>query len=183
MAAPSAPSAAMTLANSALRAAIKPSRGLGGGVLPSGMRPGLAQLRRGGYAACRTGAGRGCWPRKESAMGRAWAVVAMVLALAAGPASAQQQPQRDPFNGQFGVMELAQPPAEAARQAQLLADALRNLQPQRPGQQDVYLITAALWGDPVFAREATQAEAILRPHFGAEGRSIVLAAGGPGPRT
>ena len=115
---------------------------------------------------------------------RAWALIAILWAAAVGPAGAQQQqPQRDPFNGQFGVMELALPPADAAAQAQLMADALRNLQPQRPGQQDVYMITAALWGDPVFEREATQAEAIMRPHFGAEGRSIVLAAGGMGPRT
>ena len=104
---------------------------------------------------------------------RAWALIVALWTLAAGPAAAQQQPQRDPFNGQFGVMELAASPAEAARQATMLADALRALQPQRPGQQDVYMITAALWGDPVFEREATQAEAIMRPHFGAEGRSIV----------
>lgn len=92
------------------------------------------------------------------------------------PASAQQQP-RDPFNGQFGIVALARPPAEAARLAQLMGEALDNLQPQRPGQLDVYMITASLWGDPVFEREATQAEAILREHLGAEGRSIVLSAG------
>ncbi len=115
---------------------------------------------------------------------RAWALIAILWTFAAGPSAAQQQqPQRDPFNGQFGVMELAASPADAARQATMLADALRALQPQRRGQQDVYMITAALWGDPVFEREATQAEAIMRPHFAAEGRSILLAAGGAGPRT
>lgn len=115
---------------------------------------------------------------------RSWALIAALWACVAGPAAAQQQPQqRDPFGGQFGSMELALSPAEAARQAQLMADALRNLQPQRPGQQDVYMITAALWGDPVFEREATQAEAIMRPHFGAEGRSIVLTEGAGGTRT
>ena len=116
-------------------------------------------------------------------MGRAWLLIAVLWATAAGAAPAGAQQQRDPFNGQFGVMELAPPPADAAAQVQLMADALRALEPQRPGRQDVYMITAALWGDPVFAREATQAEAILRPHLGAEGRSIVLAAGGPGPRS
>lgn len=116
-------------------------------------------------------------------MVRAWVFVVAMWAVFAGQAYAQpQQPQRDPFNGQFGVIELAPPPAEAARQAQMLAEALRALQPQRPGQQDVYMITAALWGDPVFEREATQAEAIMRPHFGADGRSILLSAGGPGAR-
>jgi hypothetical protein len=116
---------------------------------------------------------------KETTM-RVWGLIAAFWVIAAGPAAAQQQ--RDPFNGQFGVMELALSPADAAAQAQLMADSLRNLAPQRPGQQDVYMITAALWGDPVFEREATEAEAILRPHLGAEGRSIVLAAGALGPR-
>ncbi|MBY0565618.1 MAG: C13 family peptidase [Hyphomonadaceae bacterium] len=108
-------------------------------------------------------------------MGR-WLIALLVWGVAAAGAQAQQQ--RDPFNGQFGALELALPPGEAARQARLMGDALAALAPQRPGQLDVYMITAALWGDPVFEREATQAEAILRPHLGAEGRSIVLSAGG-----
>lgn len=116
-------------------------------------------------------------------MKRVGVLIAAAWALCAGPAVAQQQ-QRDPFNGQFGAMELALPPAEAARQAKLIADALNGLQPQRPGQLDVYMITASLWGDPVFEREATQAEALMRPHFAAEGRSIILSAGaGMAPRT
>jgi len=113
-------------------------------------------------------------------MGRFWLLIAALLF--AAPASAQPQQQRDPFNGQFGVLELVRPPAEAARLAKNMGDALAALQPQRPGQQDVYMITASLWGDPVFEREATQAEAILRPHLGAEGRSIILSAGGQAER-
>jgi hypothetical protein len=112
----------------------------------------------------------------EKGMVRAWLAAICAWALLAGPALAQQQ--RDPFNGQFGAFELAMAPAEAARQAQLLGDALRDLQPQRPGRQDVYLIAASLWGDPVFEREATQAEALLRPRLGAQGRSVILSAGG-----
>lgn len=115
-------------------------------------------------------------------MVRGWMVIAALWAIVAGPATAQQE-QTDPFNGQFGVWELAPLPYEAAQRAKLMADALDNLEPQRRRRQDVYLITAALWGDPVFEREATQAEAILREHFHAEGRSILLTAGGPGPRS
>lgn len=100
--------------------------------------------------------------------------------LSATPASAQQQ--RDPFNGQFGALELAPSPADAARLAKLMGDALEGLQPQRPGVQDVYILSVSFWGDPVFEREATQAEEILRGHLGAEGRSIVLSAGGQGQR-
>jgi hypothetical protein len=117
-------------------------------------------------------------------MRRAWIAIAAAWALVGGPASAQQQ-QRDPFNGQFGVFEVASRPAEAARLAKLMGDALDGIAAQRPGQLDVYMITASLWGDPVFENEATQAEAILRAHFGAESeRSIVLSAGrGQGERT
>jgi hypothetical protein len=109
--------------------------------------------------------------------------LAALLVAATGPASAQQQSaQRDPFNGQFGVMEIAATPQEAARQARAMGEALAALQPQRPGQVDTYLVVAGLWGDPVFEREAKQAEEILRAHFGAQGRSILLSAGGDGPR-
>lgn len=122
-------------------------------------------------------------------MGRAWVAFALACAMAAaGPAGAQQaQPQqpRDPFNGQFGSFAIAPPPSEAAHLAKLMGDSLAALQPQRPGQQDVYLIVASLWGEPVFQREASEAEAILRQHLSADGRSILMSAGtGPGlPRT
>lgn len=114
-------------------------------------------------------------------MSRVWALIATAWMLAVAPASAQPQ-QRDPFNGQFGVIGLTAPPAEAARLAGLMGDALEGLAPQRPGELDVYLITASLWGDPVFEREATQVEEILAPHLGAQGRSILLSAGGQGER-
>ena len=117
-------------------------------------------------------------------MRRAWVGVAIGLGAASpGRPVAQQQASRAiPFNGQFGALEIASQPREAARLAKLMGDALDGLAPQRPGQLDVYLITASLWGDPVFEREATQAEAILREHFDADGRSIILSAGGQGER-
>lgn len=116
-------------------------------------------------------------------MRRFWLGLAVLGLALIAPASAQQQSaQRDPFNGQFGALEITHSPAEAARLAENMGQALNALQPQRPGQQDVYLIAASLWSDPVFQREATQAEAILRPHLGAEGRSIILSAGGDGER-
>jgi hypothetical protein len=108
-------------------------------------------------------------------MKQAWALATLAFLALAGPSAAQ--PLADPFNGQFGAMELPLPPAEAARQAQLFGDALANLAPQRPGQLDVYVLSAGLWSDPVFEREASQAEAILREHLGAQGRTILLSAG------
>jgi len=115
-------------------------------------------------------------------MTRICLLVAAVFALAL-PASAQQQPQQDPLRGQLGSIAIAPPPAEAAHLAKMMGDSLAALQPQRPGQQDVYLLVASLWSDPVFEREATQAEAILRQHLHADGRSILLSAGGQGERT
>lgn len=123
-----------------------------------------------------------------------WAVLAGVLfALTAAPAQGQapqaQAPQaqaqsQDPLMGRFGALQLAPPSPQAAHMARLMGQALNNLQPQRPGREDVYLIVAALWGEPVFEREATQAEQILREHFRADGRSILLTAGtGFGERT
>ncbi|MFT3728216.1 MAG: C13 family peptidase [Terricaulis sp.] len=112
-------------------------------------------------------------------------VIAGLLAAAmfalAPAAHAQQgveapQPQ-DPFGGRFGTWQIAQQPQQAAALAQMMGTALSNLQPQRPGHQDVYIITASLWDDPVFQNEATQAERILRQHLGADGRSILLSAG------
>ncbi|MBS0384421.1 MAG: hypothetical protein JSS00_03630, partial [Proteobacteria bacterium] len=115
---------------------------------------------------------------------RWWGLVAFALLALGVPASAQQQQtQQDPFNGQFGALQIAPPAPEAARLSRMMGDALANLQPQRPGHQDVYLLVAALWGQPVFEREATQAEQILRARLHAEGRSILLTAGGEGART
>jgi hypothetical protein len=119
------------------------------------------------------------WMRNAGA-----ALALAVLASVSGSAAAQQGGQTpDPVNGRFGVVELAPAPAEAARQAMALGRALTDLAPQRPGQQDVYLIAASLWSDPVFEREATQAADILRTHFATEERTIVLSAGGQAERT
>lgn len=101
------------------------------------------------------------------------------LAAAQGPAAPQ-----DPFRNQVGALSLAFSPPEALRQHQLLTAALDGLRPQRPGVQDVYVVAAGLWGDPVFEREASRtAEALMRG-LGAQGRTLVLTAGaGAAPRT
>ncbi|HEX8901443.1 C13 family peptidase [Vitreimonas sp.] len=115
-------------------------------------------------------------------MARFWMLIALLWAAFAAPVAAQQQ--RDPFNGQFGSFEIAAPPGEAARLAKLMGDSLDGLAPQRPGQLDVYMISAGFWSDAVFERETTQAAEILGAHFGdaVQGRSIVLSAGGQGVR-
>lgn len=105
-------------------------------------------------------------------------LAAAALGLALLQASAIAQPARqDPLGGQFGVIELAPAPRIAARQQQLFTDALAALAPQRPGEQDTYLLVAAFWSDPVFENEARQGADILRRRLGAEGRTIVLTEG------
>jgi len=106
---------------------------------------------------------------------------ALALIWAGIAPAAAQQTQRDPFNGQFGAMEIAPAPREAARQADLFSAAIAGLAPQRPGQVDVYVLAASFWGDPVFESEASQAAGILRDRLGAQGRTLVLSAGTGAP--
>lgn len=55
------------------------------------------------------------------------------------------------------------------------APASADLQAQRPGVVDAYVVVAALDTDPVFNREAREAGRVLARRFDAEGRTIVLA--------
>jgi hypothetical protein len=107
---------------------------------------------------------------------RAMAALALALALTGPLALAQQRgaQQRDPFAGKFGVWEVGLRPQEALRQAELLNGALGGLEAQRPGVADVYIVSIALWADPVFEREASQ---IMADHFAAQRRMIVLTQG------
>jgi hypothetical protein len=109
-----------------------------------------------------------------------WKRIALAAAMSLGaqiqPAQAQQ-PQQDPFGGQFGAMEIALPPGEAADSAEKMGAALAGLAPQRKGVLDTYVLVASLWNDPVFENEAKEAGAILARHFDAEGRTIILSAG------
>jgi hypothetical protein len=106
--------------------------------------------------------------------------VAVVAAVFASAAHAQG-PQRDPLNGQFGAMEIAMSPAEAADDAMRMGEALAKLPAQRPGVVDTYVLTASLWDEPVFENEAKEAAAILARRYDAAERTITLSAGrGPG---
>lgn len=115
--------------------------------------------------------------------------LALSLALTAGligglAASATAQQQRDPFGGQFGALEVAMDPAEAADQVDKMAAALSSLQPQRKGVVDTYVLSVSFWNDPVFENEAKEAAGILARRFDADGRTIILSAGrGGGART
>jgi len=100
----------------------------------------------------------------------------------AAMASSEALAQRDPLGGQFGAVEIALSPAEAAKDVELMGDALAKLAPQRPGIVDTYIITASFWNDPVFENEASQAAAVLARRYDASDRTVILSAG-RGPRT
>lgn len=111
-----------------------------------------------------------------------WKVLALCAALGAATAGASaQQPQGDPMRGAFGVLETAMTPAEAVENLSRMHEALKDLQPQRPGVVDTYVVSASWWNDPVFESEAREAAAVLARRFDAEDRTVVLSAGrGPG---
>ncbi len=89
--------------------------------------------------------------------------------------SAAAQPQDFPqIKVDWGAV-LA-PPAQQLADHRRINAALRSLKPQRKGVVDAYVIVVALDADPVFNREAREAGRVLARRFGADGRTIVLAA-------
>jgi hypothetical protein len=107
---------------------------------------------------------------------------ALLVTVGLAPGAALAQQQRDPLAGQFGVMEVAMSPADAARDVELIGSALANLPPQRPGVVDTYVLSASFWNDPVFEREASEAAGILGRRYDATERTVILSAG-RGPTT
>jgi len=60
-------------------------------------------------------------------------------------------------------------------QKRRLDEALAAIKPQRSGVIDAYVVAVALDSDPVFAREAREAGAVLARRYDAAGRTLVLA--------
>ena len=97
------------------------------------------------------------WTRKH---GAGLAAVWVVACGAAMAPVAMAQPGADPLRGGFGAVELALSPAEASEDITKMSDALAKLPPQRPGIVDTYILSASLWNDPVFEREASVGEEV-----------------------
>lgn len=109
--------------------------------------------------------------------------VALAFAGALAGAAQAQQGFRMPATAPgatvgFAGAESAWTPKVAARQLKLFSQAVDALAPQRPGVRDVYILSAGLWGDPVFEREAVAAAKILEARYGAQGRTLILSNGG-----
>ncbi len=65
---------------------------------------------------------------------------------------------------------------ELLAERRALDAALGALAPQRAGTVDAYVVAIALDSDPVFGREAREAGRVLARRYGAEGRTVTLAA-------
>ena len=88
-----------------------------------------------------------------------------------------------PAQAQFRQSARTQPvdPAQELRQFRLLEQSFAQLQPQRRGVVDSYVLSVALWDEHVFQHEAEGAAEVLTQRFNATGRAIVLTNGvGPG---
>jgi len=72
-------------------------------------------------------------------------------------------------------LQRGMPARELLQQRRQLDQALANLEPQRPGFVDAYVVTIALDSDPVFAREAREAARVLARRYDAAGRTLALA--------
>jgi hypothetical protein len=92
-------------------------------------------------------------------MRRIW-MMAAALALCAGPVSAQ-------------IALPAPAPATAPADAGLLMS-LDAIAARTPGQANVYVLAAGLWGDPVFDNESRQAAEILARRYSAQGKTVLM---------
>ncbi len=121
-------------------------------------------------------------------------VLAGVLALAASSAPAQdsgyQAPRHGPPSPFFQMLDQADairyadagiqiehdhPIGWALAEHRRLDKALAELQPQKKGVVDAYVVAVALDSDPNFGKEAREAARVLSRRYGAVGHTIVLA--------
>jgi hypothetical protein len=108
---------------------------------------------------------------------RRLAIFLVAAALACGAtASAQMRP---------GPRSQPIDPAMELAQFRAMEKSFADLQPQRRGVVDAYVLSVALWDEHVFQHEAEGAADVLSQRFNAAGRTIVMT-NGPGigaPRT
>jgi hypothetical protein len=129
----------------------------------------------------------------RSSFVRVLAIATALLTTAPATAQVQHTKEWPQILGGANQREMAEalaqgPQLERGRSAKwLLADrrkltgAIEALQPQRPGQIDAYVVSAALDSDPVFGREAREAAKVLARRYDAAGRTFLLARGADTP--
>lgn len=89
---------------------------------------------------------------------RLLAVMAAAAALVVGPVWAQG----------------ASPATSAVAATAGLVTSLDAIAARTPGERNVYVLSAGLWGDPVFDNESNQAAAILAKRYKAQGKTVLM---------
>lgn len=102
---------------------------------------------------------------------------ATAAVLLAGPSTSQNGFDNRAAADNGWSMEQGRSAAWHFAQHRRLSNAISGLMPQRPGVIDAYVVSIGLDSDPVFGREAGEAQKVLARRYGATGRSIFLAAG------
>ena len=97
---------------------------------------------------------------------------------AAAPLSAQRGDPNEEAAQKGFMADLGRTPVWQLTQLKRMSSAISALKPQRPGVVDAYVVSIGLDSDAVFGREAAEAAKVLSRRYDAEGRTLLLAAGG-----
>ncbi|MGL5838051.1 MAG: C13 family peptidase [Sphingorhabdus sp.] len=108
---------------------------------------------------------------------RMLATTLLIALILAGPSSSQMNLDNRVAAENGWSMEQNRSAAWHLAQHRRLGAVLSTLKPQRPGIVDAYVVSIGLDSDPVFGREAGEAENVLARRYGATERSVFLAAG------
>lgn len=101
-----------------------------------------------------------------------------VCLLGATPLVAQRADPNEEAAQKGFMTDLGRPPAWHLTQLKRMNAAIAALKPQRAGVVDAYVVSVGLDADPVFGREASEAARVLSRRYDADGRTLLLAAGG-----
>ncbi len=101
-----------------------------------------------------------------------------VMIAAAMPVSAERPDPNEVAAQRAFMSDQGRPPGWHLTQMKRLTSAIAGLKPQRPGVVDAYVVSIGLDSDPVFGREAAEAARVLARRYDADGRTLLLAAGG-----
>lgn len=103
---------------------------------------------------------------------------ALVAMFGASPGAAGRSDPNEEAAQKGFMTDLGRAPSWQLTQLKRMSAAIAGLQPQRPGVVDAYVVAVGLDSDPVFGREAAEAAKVLSRRYDAQGRTLVLAAGG-----
>ena len=106
-----------------------------------------------------------------------WGILAAGL-LGLSPLFAQRADPNEEAAQKGFMTDVGRAPAWHLTQLKRMSAAIAALKPQRPGVVDAYVVAVGLDSDPVFGREAAEAAKVLSRRYDADGRTLLLAAGG-----